>query len=851
MNQPVYEKELIFQGWGNSPWLWFIVLVSVSSVALIIMLLRYERKLVSRKVGATLLTLRLIIVALLFLTFLQPVLSWSLDQEKSGRIVVAIDVSQSMETIDTFASKAELLRWGRAMGMLGNDKTKDRFDRWIAAYEKGEEPKWVDDNEAETQQRRAELAQLRKKNTEDAAEEIRKLPRKEIALRLITGRNKQLIEDLRALGVVEIRAFATKPESLDPNTLKAYIEKPSPTSIFPQQTDLGASLASVGTDSESALMGVVVFTDGRHNAGQDPIHLAGRLGTLNSPVVPVMIGSERRPRDLAIVALEHPQVAFKDDTPLLKAKISADGFNEQDVTVILEKSDGTRETKTILVPPLGIANPLLEVEFSLDAKELGRQEYKVKLDVHPEETRDDNNERPFAIQIVDDKSHVLLVEGEARWEFRFVDNALERDERVALQHVVFEQPFIGVLPTPFFPKKLELPADNKDQVTPFAALDMLIVGDVTPQDIDENTWRTIERWVSEEGGTLVLQAGKNSFPDAHRNETVSRLLPIENLRTLNLTDPITENSPANRGFRLHLTPDGESLAMLQFDTDAIANRKIWSELPGHLWGKLATARPAASVLASAKDEAAHNVQDERDNAVIVHQHYGFGQVLWIGIDSTWRWRFRIGDKYHHRFWGQMARWAAENKATAGNKNVRLQMTKNQMSIGEEAVIRARWQKPFLLKNPNVKGLINIHRDPPDGTGRPFMTLELKPDEHNAQVHETRITGLPPGAWRIELVSENADIGEPVESTLYVHEPLTSELSDLSANRNLLSLMAEVSNGRLLMPDETDQIVSILKPPTSSTEKLHETTLWDHWLFMVLFFALLTTEWITRKLNGLP
>lgn len=849
MNEPVYEKELIFQAWGNTLWLSFIVFVTVASIALIVVLMRYERQLISKKVGVSLLTLRLIIVAILFVTFLQPVLSWSLDKEKSGRIIVAIDVSQSMETVDAYASKAELLRWGRAMGMLGNDKTRDRYDQWIEAYEQGKEPQWVAPNEAQSQQRRAELAQLRKKNTEEVAEQIRKLPRKEIAMRLITGRNKKLLEDLGQLGVVELRAFATKPESLDESTIKDYLEKPSPTSIVPQQTDITASLASVGADTDTALVGVVVMTDGRHNAGQDPIHMAGRLGTLNSPVIPIMIGSERRPKDLALVAVEYPQVAFKDDTPVLKAKITADGFNEQEVTVILEDSEGGRETKTILVPPAGMGDPLIEVEFALDAKEMGRREYTVKMDVQPDETRDDNNERPFAIQVVDDKSHVLLLEREARWEFRFVDNALDRDERIDLRHVVFQQPFIGMLPAPFFPRKLELPDNKQDNDTPFGELDMIIVGDVAASDF--SAWSTMEKWVSEEGGTLVMVGGKNYFPEMHRNESLSRLLPIENLRTLNLTDRASENSPTNRGFRLKLTPDGERQSMFQFDTDALANRAIWDNLPGHLWGKLATARPAASVFATARDVDMANVQDERENAVIVHQHYGFGQVLWIGIDSTWRWRFRVGDKYHHRFWGQMARWAAENKATSGNKNVRLQMTRTQMALGEEAVIRARWQKPFLVKNPDVKGFLNIYREPNDGTGKPFARIELKPDQRNQQVHETRINNLPTGAWRIELVASNADIGEPVESTLYISEPQTSELSDLSANRNLLSLMAEVSNGRVLMPDETDQIINILKPPTSSTEQLKETTLWDHWIFLVLFFSLLTFEWILRKLNGLP
>ena len=35
------------------------------------------------------------------------------------------------------------------------------------------------------------------------------------------------------------------------------------------------------------------------------------------------------------------------------------------------------------------------------------------------------------------------------------------------------------------------------------------------------------------------------------------------------------------------------------------------------------------------------------------------------------------------------------------------------------------------------------------------------------------------------------------------------------------------------------------------ETRDESTLWDHWLVLLAFFALLTVEWTIRKLNGLP
>ena len=50
----------------------------------------------------------------------------------------------------------------------------------------------------------------------------------------------------------------------------------------------------------------------------------------------------------------------------------------------------------------------------------------------------------------------------------------------------------------------------------------------------------------------------------------------------------------------------------------------------------------------------------------MQQNYGLGRVLYIGIDSTWRWRKGVGDLYHHRFWGQVTRWAADRPLEIGN-----------------------------------------------------------------------------------------------------------------------------------------------------------------------------------------
>ena len=43
----------------------------------------------------------------------------------------------------------------------------------------------------------------------------------------------------------------------------------------------------------------------------------------------------------------------------------------------------------------------------------------------------------------------------------------------------------------------------------------------------------------------------------------------------------------------------------------------------------------------------------------------------LHFDQTWRFRYGVGDTYHHRFWGQVTRWGAGPNLRSGNEFVRL------------------------------------------------------------------------------------------------------------------------------------------------------------------------------------
>src|SRR5262249_9498407 len=139
---------------------------------------------------------------------------------------------------------------------------------------------------------------------------------------------------------------------------------------------------------------------------------------------------------------------------------------------------------------------------------------------------------------------------------------------------------------------------------------------------------------------------------------LQRLLPVEDVRVVK---PL-------QGFPMTLTREGRRTPFLEMEATPPESAQRWAQLPPHFWGGVGRAKPAAAALAYYRDAAqpppkADEDADERlggEQALLARQHYGHGQVLFVGVDSTWRWRYQTGDTYHHRFWGQVIRWAASD-----------------------------------------------------------------------------------------------------------------------------------------------------------------------------------------------
>ena len=107
-----------------------------------------------------------------------------------------------------------------------------------------------------------------------------------------------------------------------------------------------------------------------------------------------------------------------------------------------------------------------------------------------------------------------------------------------------------------------------------------------------------------------------------------------------------------------------------------------------------------------------------------------GQVMFLGFDMTWRLRYRIGDTYHHRFWGQVMRWASAGKLPSGTETVRLGTERIRYAAQAPVRVRAKIAKkdysPINKADDVTVNIYEVDQEPPPGAAQPRRGAQAGP-----------------------------------------------------------------------------------------------------------------------------
>jgi hypothetical protein len=830
-------------------------------LVLLFLLYRREMRLVPRRFAIALLGLRVAVIAAVFLTVaLDPILARSVKEEVPGRVLIAVDRSDSMRVADPNRPLAEKLKIGKLLKLTTDLASEGQHDGWIRQAEAGGEVRFSVLGGSDERDRYLKVVKR-----------LDETSRVTIAARILTPEGLRLVDALRAKHAVEVTAFGQDIVGVptDPERLTAALNptaKPGAASYTDLKLPLARAAESVGDAPDSTgakLLGVVLLTDGRHNWGESPVTRAAELGLRKAPVYSVVIAPKDPPADVAVVSAQaQASTVFKGSVVPIEAQVRVTGWPAGKINVTLtypDNPDGTKRDPQVEVVDHNGQDATYPITFKAKMDIPGPQPLTVTAEAGENDRFPENNKRIARVNVVKDRAKVMLIDGEARWEFHYLHTCLGRDPNMDVRSIVFRQPRIGAIKSEDELRKLGTPArkmpDDPDVLTSY---DCIILGDVEPTQFTAQDRERIEKYVAEAGGTLVLTAGKRAMPVHYAqedNDPIRKLLPIKNPRAYDSGERLPE------GFPLVITDEGEKSWFLSMGDTGGENRQRWDRLPPHHWAVAGEAKDAADVLAALPGGS------PRERAVIARQSYGFGRVLYVGIDSTWRWRFRAGDYFHHRFWGQVAQWAASDRllpVTNASGTIRFGTREPVYTGSQDVEIVVRTAESVKKLGANALKAARVVRLPAEAGGKetPVGLVPLTNPEGRPRDLSGKVRDLTPGKYAVELdIPEWADelVGPPgpdgratkLRCNFEVLPPDNEELVDLAANLPLLEELASASGGKVYSIENVHELLEVLAAQTAVREYFVERPLRQSWWVFGVFIALLSLEWALRKWAGLP
>lgn len=790
----------------------FVMIVAAVVIVLgVISLYRLERERVGigHRIGMS--TLRLAALGIGAAMLLGPVLVRQVEEEIPSHVVVLTDVSNSMTVHDAWADETMGQRVAEVVGVDGLDALRATSRYEITRRVLG-------DGLADELRGRSTNVERESNPTESDDGSVE------------TDSSKQ---DVRPTDqrVVHIHPFGDRlngeVETLD--------EQPSATSV----TALGSAVREALRDyAGRPLAGVVILSDGASNGGDRLDTAAKSVSEAGVPVYTVPIGTVEGPRNAFIAGIDAPPVVFTGDDAEVSVRVQSQGMQDQSATLAVEKRVNGGVWQEIerfdLVLELGGAVETVTLPFKEDRS--AKVEFRATLsDVGPELT-DDDNVALGSTQVVREKLNVLFLAGSTFPEVQFLRQMLMLDRTIDVSTWNqsagrnYKQP--GDVPI----RRLPVTAEEIN------AYDCIVLYDPDPRRWPENFGELLAQFVGQAGGGLVLIAGEmqtSTLFDRQDDPTMEwlRMMPVvrePGLFRSKVQIKLAQTNP----WRLAITAAGTRDPILQFVENPDENVRVLENLPGMFWHFPVTrAKPGAEVLAVHGDPRMRN--EYGPEVVIATQRVGPGRTLFVGCDSTYRWRY-ANEEYFNGFWRRVIDRGGRNKRLGGGYPFKLATGKTDFVPGTEVRVFAR----FLDATGPDATIDELLGDVQRGSDEP-MPLSLRPTERPGEFAGTFVPDAA-GTHLVRVFMGDNTVGARA-ATMAVDVVLPSaELASPAVNRESLATLASAGRGEVVDLADIDTLAKRLSigRVKRTIEERHE--LWDAPLLWFGLFTLLCVEWVWRK-----
>lgn len=450
----------------------------------------------------------------------------------------------------------------------------------------------------------------------------------------------------------EVRTFSIAEELLE-------VDSTQDLQTGGNRTDVVGGISELlERSSAGELAAVVVISDGGNNASLMDVNWWNRIRQANIPIHTVGVGPESIADDIELAEVSLPGTVSPSVSVTARVRIRHPIGTE---SVRLRVKNGSELRYAQDIPLQSGSNETL-FELNFPSGDDGIQSLDFDVQSSFEESNRINNRVQRVVEVINQPHRILYIEGEPRWEYKFLRRAVEDNPDVDVVSLLRTSPNKFYRQGVINARELE----NGFPLTREALFgyDALMIGSLDAAELSTEQQANVRDFVAERGGALMMLGGTRGLADGGWGRSaVQAALPV----TLGdggsgagdaVSEGIDSATFLRQRFSVELTELGRRAQWLKLPTptdnpsfdgegsaDALNTPEAsWASLP-----ELANIQRVGELKAGTQVM----LQSQPGGwPVLMWHRYGKGRSYVLATSGTWRWQMSLPseDQRHEVFW---------------------------------------------------------------------------------------------------------------------------------------------------------------------------------------------------------
>jgi uncharacterized membrane protein len=618
------------------------------------------------------------------------------------------------------------------------------------------------------------------------------------------------------------KKFQTRTYRLDSTLTR--MEKPGQWHSDAAATHINAGLRQLVAETSDLPVGaVVLLTDGAENSGGIDLETINALHNRRLPVQTIGFGKEKATHDLEIDDAVVAAKAMADSRMTATVSFHQYGYAGQKATLDVKDGDKLLATREVALDRDGVDQS--EIMF-FNAGDAGVKSIGFALEPLPGEDNTANNAVTRLGDVSAEPRRILYVEGEPRWEFKFIRRAEEEDKGVQIVSM------LRTTENKIYRQGIADPSELADGF-PTRAEDLfkyqaIILGSVEADYFTPVQQELLREFVDKRGGGLLFLGGRFALGDGGwASSSLADLFPT--------FLPNQKGTFHRESATVQLTPAGAESPITRVLDDRAANIDRWRKLPYlNDYQDPGAPKPGATVLAQMM--AGHTMP------LLVTQSYGRGKTAVLATSGTWRWQMNspLNDPSHDLFWQQLLRWLAKDSPG------QVTATMPQQTLMDEGHVQMTVVARDQEFTPAADAHVSAHVIGPDDLS---AMVDLTPVPNTPGTYAMDWTAEKPGSYVAEVTADRGsdELGKDVVS--FRREDGVAENFHTQQNHELLEKLSDETGGRYWEQSQLDRLPKEISYSEAGISVRDTKQLWDMPAVFLALLGLMSADWLLRRKWG--